>query len=774
MPIPPELIAHNNWLLWTYARTDDGKETKWPISPRTLRRTDVTDTASLVSYNEAVNLATANQLGIGFVLTPNDPFFCIDLDDPNKNATEDQANERIAIYNTILEQFNTYVEYSPSGKGMHVWGTAPGLQWERGHRRNGVEIYNRGRFFTITGRTWRNAPIVDCSYPAQRLWEECGDKNHVAVDVQEEKEIYTDQDIYQQAQSAVNGAKFQLLWDGDFAGAGYPSASEADFALINMLGFYSRNRAQIKRLFRLSTLAKRSDKAKRDKYVDDMITRSFDNQVPLIPIDKLIIDSKSMLSAPKEESMLTPANDNPFAGPLFAGVPDPDYDWTLPPGLLGEIATFIYEAAPRPVKEIALAGAIGLMAGICGRSYNISNTGLNQYVLLLAGTGTGKEAAASGIDKLIEHVKLAGVPSITGFLGPTDIASGPALIRTLQTSPCFVSIVGEFGLALQNMCGFYASTAQVSLRKKLLELYNKSGEKDVLQPSVYSEKERNTQVIKSPSFSLLGESTPETYFAGIDDTMIQQGLLPRFLCIEYRGPRVELNENHQFVKPKSMLIDGLKMLAQNAMTLNEKAMCIHLKLDADATAFSRAFNKETDARINDEQSMLIAKELWNRAHLKMLKLAALIAIGINPFEPLVTLECVKWAHTLVTRDTQSMMKRFETGALGSSTGEHNQVLEVVRVIRDFMTRPYDITLEKYGVNPQMKLDHVIMHSYLQRRLLPQTSFKNDRMGATNALKRCIEALVNEGTLIELKPMQVYQRYNKQCKAYIVANVSQFT
>ena len=63
--------------------------------------------------------------------------------------------------------------------------------------------------------------------------------------------------------------------------------------------------------------------------------------------------------------------------------------YSVPPGLVGEIAQFIYAQAPRPVPEISLAGALGMIAGIVGRAYNISGTGLNQYTLLLAPTGTG-------------------------------------------------------------------------------------------------------------------------------------------------------------------------------------------------------------------------------------------------------------------------------------------------------------------------------------------------------------------------------------------------
>src|SRR3989338_9153910 len=42
----------------------------------------------------------------------------------------------------------------------------------------------------------------------------------------------------------------------------------------------------------------------------------------------------------------------------------------FPPGLVGEIAQFIYDAAPYPFFECALFGAHGFMVGICGRTFN--------------------------------------------------------------------------------------------------------------------------------------------------------------------------------------------------------------------------------------------------------------------------------------------------------------------------------------------------------------------------------------------------------------------
>jgi hypothetical protein len=48
----------------------------------------------------------------------------------------------------------------------------------------------------------------------------------------------------------------------------------------------------------------------------------------------------------------------------------------------------------------------------------------------------------------------------------------------------------------------------------------------------------------SPAFSILGESTPERFYGALNEDMISEGLLPRFLLIEYKGNRPPLNEHH--------------------------------------------------------------------------------------------------------------------------------------------------------------------------------------------------------------------------------------
>jgi hypothetical protein len=70
-----------------------------------------------------------------------------------------------------------------------------------------------------------------------------------------------------------------------------------------------------------------------------------------------------------------------------------------------------------------------LLAGIVGRAYNVEPPiGLNQYVLLLAPTGTGKEAITNGYSALMKSIRSA-VPASADFIGPGEMASHQAVIK---------------------------------------------------------------------------------------------------------------------------------------------------------------------------------------------------------------------------------------------------------------------------------------------------------------------------------------------------------
>lgn len=816
--IPEELRLLNQWVLWKLEDIGAAKPTKVPYSVRG-HAASVTDPSHWGTFEECFNkFQTGGYDGLGFVFSKADPYTFIDLDD----AEGDDAilQRHLKVYH----EFNTYAEVSPSGKGLHLIckGTVPA-----GRRRSKIEIYPHDRYATMTGNAYGGRlHIGDCQAVLTQLWEQMG-SGPVAQSMYNgaDKEKESDDVIIERATLAINGDKFIRLHKGEWQDF-YNSQSEADFAYIDIIAFYTQNRLQISRIFRASGLGSR-DKAKRNDYVSGMISRSFDRMLPPLDFDGLKNAIETKLAEPElpldggkingnqrngicdihsttdsintgagirdkingHDAHITNSDNSTISshnnsnGNALNGMPavpirdnpvtDSSVPLELPPGLVGELAQFIYQAAPRPVREVALSAAIALMAGITGRAYNISGTGLNQYVLLLAMTGAGKEAAASGINKLMNTIKMQ-VPSSTSFIGPSEISSGSALFKYLgNTSQSFISLLGEFGLRLQQMSSPNANGSEVSLRRMFLDLYNKSGHSEILHASVYSDKANNTSAVPSPSFSILGESTPERFYGALNEDMISEGLLPRFLLIEYKGERPPLNEHHTSVVPSFSVIERLAALAAQCESINHSnpRRVINVERDPEAAKMLTDFEIYSTKIINSSNREVM-RQLWNRAHMKVLKLSALLAVGENMLHPIINTGHVVWSANLVQSDVNALLARFEAGEVGSNSFEIKQTNEIIRMIRDYLVLPYD-KVEKYiqFKSPQMHQDRVIPYVYLNKRLAPLGAFKSDRAGATVAVKRAIQNLVDSDRIKEISKIYANDKYGTSQRCFVVNDLS---
>lgn len=752
--IPEELKQFNSWIVWRYEQTaDQEKPTKKPYNAVTGTLADPTDAATWCSFEQALYVFenTGYYSGIGFVLSDADPFAFIDLD-----ATDNA--EQIALQGQIYESFQSYAEHSPSGKGLHIIckGSLP-----KGKRKGSIELYTNQRYMTMTGNVYRNAPIVDCQETLISLWQHLGGTDEpepVAIDQAASGE---DAEVIRKAASASNAAKFIDLFNGNWQGM-YHSQSEADFALVDIIAFYTDNKEQVTRIFRQSELGKR-EKAQRKDYVNYMVKKSFDRKLP--PVDHSALTAKIEQAIEDKASYEKPKRGRPKTS-YKEERPDP---YTPPPGLVGRIAQFIHDAAPRPVPEIALAGAIGLMAGLAGRAYNISGTGLNQYVLLLARTGTGKEAIGGGISSLISEVKKF-APTASEFVGPSVIASPQALLKKLAKNRSFVSIIGEFGLKLQQMTGRAATAADKGVMTAMLDLFNKSGNGSIMGGMAYSDSDKDVAGIEAPAFSIIGESTPESFFAGIDETSIRSGLVPRFTVIEYKGDRPNLNEGRINVTQAMDLVDSLSKFVGQCAMLNHQNQTIVVQLDTEAESMFKQYNVFVDNQIRGKED--VSREIWNRAHIKALKMAALLAVGCNMFNPVITAELANWAINVENYNVDMLLQRFNSGEVGAGadTSESKQYKEVRRIIKEWLVLPWD-KLERYKAGTiEMFNSKVVPYKYIQMRLFTLAAFRDDKRGATTAIQRTIQLMCDHG---DLRMTTNQTLYNSGAKVLMVMNVEAF-
>lgn len=257
------------------------KYDKYPVDPMTGRAVNAHDPAVWRTYDEVelISNAWGSSFGPGFVLTPNDPFYCLDIDD----ALTPQGWSPLAA-NLCSRLPGAAIEVSHSGKGLHVWGCAT-LNGQGRKKKNvplGIELYSELRFIALgsnaTGSIGAATPqteaavasVVNEYFPLEAIGSvsvadsgPCEGWRGPAID----EELIRRALQSKSTRSVFGGAaSFADLWDANVTvlAKSYPGngsepydASSADAALAQHLAFWTgRDVGRIERLMRKSKLVR--------------------------------------------------------------------------------------------------------------------------------------------------------------------------------------------------------------------------------------------------------------------------------------------------------------------------------------------------------------------------------------------------------------------------------------------------------------------------------------------------------------------------------------
>lgn len=254
MRIPEELKTIPRWVCCT--------ADKLPICPRNGDAASSTDPGTWSDYATAAGAVTRlGCRGIGFVL--GDGIAGIDIDHCIDPETGVVAQAALAI----VESMHSYTEISPSGTGLHIlWrGVKAGPACRRSLAPGmGLEMYDGGRYFTVTGRSWHNPPLplAERTAEAAEIYHQYLEKQKPAVPTAAQAipvqprpaGATSDHEILEKAKQAKGGEKLAALLAGDWQPYA-ASQSEADLALCNLLAFWlGADKARMDAAFRASGL----------------------------------------------------------------------------------------------------------------------------------------------------------------------------------------------------------------------------------------------------------------------------------------------------------------------------------------------------------------------------------------------------------------------------------------------------------------------------------------------------------------------------------------
>jgi hypothetical protein len=777
--IPEELIWTQRWCV---AGPDNDGEHKAPYTPNGMNIYPATTTKphTFRDFESAVYSASVNpNCGIGYVLTAGDGYTVLDLDVKNKinypnNPELWTTQENIDRFGQILKTFDSYTELSRSGQGLHIWikGTIPGL---KGIKRDGVEVYCQERFIICTGVVIVDKPIEDRQELLEILVHE------ISLDREESEEFKLvettekedDHTVYERARSAANNEKFERLAQGHWQDD-YPSQSEADLSLMSMFAFYSDSNEQCRRLFRMTELGKRDKSNKNNVHLDRnlRIIRARQQQEQNVQLYAAACAARLAASAGNTNPNYIPTplqvikddlvqNEKPLELPEDYSLEESELTW--PPGVVGDISRHIFEGAPRPVKEVAIVAALGLVAGICGRAWCIPQSGLNLYIVLIARSAIGKEAMHSGISGIINSIR-GNIGNGVNFVDFSDYASGPALTKAVTTNPSFVNVSGEWGRKIKRLAMEDGKEGPMqSLRTAMTNLYQKSGPNSIVGGIGYSDKEKNVASISGAAYSMIGETTPRTFYDALTEQMMEDGFMSRFTIVEYNGERPESNLGK--VQAENLTLKCcLIALINHALVLNGKHESVLVESSEQAGDLLYSFDKECDNEVNgtDDEAW---RQMWNRAHLKAYRIAALLAVATGYIHPIISLEQAQWAIDLIRRDINIMRKRIDSGDVGS--GDNPRELKLLSLIKNYIEKPVP---ESYKIPEVLRLNGVVPRKYLQMNVQKSSAFTQHRMGANFAIDATLKSLVSSGYLIEVAKNVGIEKYQYPGVLYHVVNL----
>ena len=314
--ISAEMKDCPNWICFRLEPNakDSAKQDKIPYTPGTEYHASTTKKATWRTFEEAVKHA-GNYSGIGFVFTDS-PFCGVDID--HCIGEDGELSERAK---KIIESLDSYTEKSVSGKGVHVIVKAklPG-KGRKGTRKNfdDVEIYDEGRYFTVTGDIL-GAPkdVVERQEETAVLWESLKTPDPPTHKKKPQNIGYLPTDaatIIERIRKSKSGDLFHTLYDlGDISHYNGDD-SAADMALANILPFWTKGDvAMMEQIFRQSALAtkpERQKKMQRPDYVSRTIEaalESWDGEIydPTYRGDKEVSttqDEESAADAAAEEA----------------------------------------------------------------------------------------------------------------------------------------------------------------------------------------------------------------------------------------------------------------------------------------------------------------------------------------------------------------------------------------------------------------------------------------------------------------------------------------
>ena len=201
------------------------------------------------------------------------------------------------------------------------------------------------------------------------------------------------------------------------------------------------------------------------------------------------------------------------------------------PGILQDVVNYYTVTAIKPQPQFAVQAAIAFGSVVMGRRWVTDQRNFSSlYFLNIGETGSGKEHTKTVLEELLE------ASGLDDLIGPAGYTSAAGVISTLTKKPTHVAVVDELGRQLKSA----AAKGNQHKADALTSIMECFGRQDgTLRQQGYATNTMKSadaakleSVVKRPSLTLVGMSTPSEFMQAIGGGDVASGLLNRFVIVK--------------------------------------------------------------------------------------------------------------------------------------------------------------------------------------------------------------------------------------------------
>ena len=316
-----------------------------------------------------------------------------------------------------------------------------------------------------------------------------------------------------------------------------------------------------------------------------------------------------------------------------------DIDYLIPfPGIAQDIQQWILASSMYPQPAISFAATMSILSVCIGRNIAYENIKGNLMFICMAESGEGKDYPFKAAKRLLNACGLGG--SVY-----SRMASGAALMESLQESPSLLFHVDEFGNYLTSINGKNANPFAKEVVDIMTESYTSAGD----EISGKKTKGNEPIKIKEPNLCVFGLSSERQLFDGLRTSDLANGSLARYsLLFGLNG----------LMPVKTKVFDIPKSLIQGVIELKERYekgfFVKSTQLEIDEIYRDEKFNL---VRRTKEKCILLSgnkeafKPVYNRIALRSIQQAMLV-------DQCKDIAVLRWFEALELRSIDVFMKKF--------------------------------------------------------------------------------------------------------------------